>query len=86
MNTYEPIGNTALVEPLSPTTTLQLPGTYEADQYVIIALGDGDKVPSSISEDDIVILTPGAAMVKIPDTHYSIVNVDNIIARVNVED
>ena len=83
MNTYQPIGNTALVEPVTPRTTLQLPGTYEADQYVVIALGDGDNVPTSISEDDVVILTPGAAMVKIPDTHYSIVNTDNIIARVN---
>jgi len=86
MNTYEPIGNTVLVEPVSPTTTIQLPGTYQADQYVVIALGDGEKVPTNISEDDIVILTPGAAMVNIPNTHYSIVNADNIIARVNVED
>lgn len=86
--TYEPLGNTVIVEAILPQTTLALPGNVDlqAERYKVIALGDGDLVSSSLGVDDIVILSSGAAMVSIKDTPYKITNAENVLAIVNEEE
>ena len=81
--TYEPIGNTVLVEPVLPSTTLAIPGGYEleAANYKIIALGTGKDIPPMLSVGDVVVLS-GGNMVRIKDSQYQLVAADTILARV----
>ena len=85
--TYEPIGNTVLVEAILPSTTIAIPGGYdmsEGGQYKVVAVGDGDEVPN-IGVGETVILAPTTAAVKIKDTNYSIVPSECVLAIVNEE-
>ena len=81
--TYEPIGNTVLVEPVLPSTTLAIPGgcELEAANYKIIALGTGKDIPLMLSVGDVVVLS-GGNMVRIKDSQYQLVAADTILARV----
>jgi co-chaperonin GroES (HSP10) len=83
--TYEPIGNTVLVEAILPSTSIAIPSGYdvsEGGKYRIVALGDGPDVPQALDVDNIVILSPTAAEVKIKDTNYSIVPSESVLAIV----
>ena len=85
--TYEPIGNTILVEAILPSTTIAIPGGFdlpEGGRYKIIALGDGDKISMALSKGDTVILSAFQA-VKIKDTNYSIVPSESVLA-IDTED
>jgi hypothetical protein len=85
--TYEPIGNTILVEAILPSTTIAIPGGYdlsEGGKYKVVAVGDGDEIPS-IDIGETVILSPTACGVKIKDTNLSIVPAESVLAVVTEE-
>jgi co-chaperonin GroES (HSP10) len=86
--TYEPIGNTILVEPVLPSTTISLPkGTdLQAERYKIIQTGDGDEIPNMIDVDDIVILSPMTVPIKISNSDYVLVPASSVIAIVNEDE
>lgn len=79
---YEPIGRTVLVEAVAVSSTIQLPESVEAERYTVVAVGTGKDMPN-LKKGDSVILAPGAGLVPIKNTKYSIVNADYIMAKVN---
>lgn len=78
----QPIGNTLLVEAVKISTTLQLPSTVDAEKYVILAVGDGDKIPKTIKVGDTVILQDSYSGVPIKDTNYKLINSELVLEKV----
>jgi co-chaperonin GroES (HSP10) len=82
--TYEPIGNTVLLETILPSTTIAIPGGFELSeggQYKVVEVGY--RVREGIfSVGDIVIVASSMGMTKIKDTNYYLTPSDNIIARI----
>jgi co-chaperonin GroES (HSP10) len=82
--TYEPIGNTVLVETILPSTTIAIPGGYdisEGGKYKIVAVGERVRA-GRFSVGDVVIVTSPMGMTKIKDTNYYLTPSDNIIAKI----
>ena len=83
--TYQPLGNTILVESVPVSTTIAIPGGIPGSgRYTVIAIGDGEKVPFNLKEGDVVIISDMGA-VPVTNTNYSIVNVESVLAIV-IED
>ena len=83
--TYQPLGNTVIIESIQPSSTIQLPGTYIPDTFTVIAIGDGTEIPNDLSVGDTVIINSGDNLIKIKDTNYSIINAESILVRINEE-
>ena len=80
---YEPLGNTLLVEPKALSTTISLPdGVGGTGEYVIRGIGNGDKIPSSLEVEDVVIISDGMGMYPVKNTKYLLVNVESVLAKV----
>ena len=82
--TYEPIGNTVLVETILPSTTIAIPGGFElpeGGQYKVVAVGERVRA-GRFSIGDIVIVASTMGMTKIKDTNYYLTPSDNIIAKI----
>ena len=81
--TYEPIGNTVLLETISPSTTIAIPGGFESEggQYKVVAVGERVRA-GKFSIGDVVIVASTMAMTRIKDTNYYLTLSENIIAKI----
>ena len=82
---YLALGNTVIVKALKPDSKLQLPSSYQPENYLVYSVGDGDEVSDDLEPGNVVILNSAASLQVIKDTEYRIVNVNDVLAII-IED